>query len=136
MSKVKRSGDKLKLAPFVAMTWEILNSEAYIKLTPSAGKALPYFRGKGMKIVFSRNAEESNAEFVFSYDEAERLGFAPATYSRIIGELVEKGFVDQAGYGGLRGFCKSYSKFSLSNRWRQYGKPDFEKVSRYPSEPR
>jgi len=135
MSKVKRSKDKLKLTPFVAMTWEILNSDAYIKLRPSAGKALPYFRGKGMKIAFAKNDNENNAEFVFSYDEAERLGFSSATYSRIIKELIEKGFVEPSGYGGLKGFCKSFNKFRLSNRWRQYGKPDFELVPRYPSEP-
>lgn len=117
------------------MTWEILNSCAFIELTPSAGKALPYFRGKGLKIAYTKNEAENSAEFIFGYDEAERLGFATATFGRIIKNLVAHGFIDMAGYGGLRGFCKSYNKFRLSDRWRRYGQSDFVKVARYSSEP-
>ena len=135
MSYAKRSKVKQKLPPFVAMSWEILTSKVFIDLTPSSGKALQYFRGKGLKVAYTRNEPENSIVFEFSYDEAERLGFASATFSKILKELIRVGFIDMAGYGGLRGFCKLNSKYRLSDRWRRYGEPDFEIVPRYPSEP-
>ena len=135
MSRAKRSTDKPKAPPFAMMPWELLNSSAFIALSPSAGKALPYFLGKQGK-AFKREKEDFQGVFEFSYAEAKRLGFATRTFSRIITELVEMGFLTMAGYGGLRGFCKSLNKFELSDRWRKYGQPDFEAVPRYPAEPR
>lgn len=133
MSASKRGKDKNKLPPFVALTWDLLNSPAYRDLTGSAGKALPYFwgkHGKGLK----RDRGDFSGTFEFSYGEAERLGFAPRTFSRVIQELVQKGFIDPAGYGGLRGFCKSFNKFSLSSRWMDYGITGFKAASWKQSE--
>jgi len=135
MSKVIRTRGKQKLPPFVALTWDLLNSSAFVDLTPSASKALPYFLGKHGK-AFRRHEADFKGVFEFSYAEAKRLGFASRTFSRIIEELIKKGFVNMAGYGGLRrGFCKSNNKFQISNRWRKYGQPEFELVTRYPCEP-
>ncbi|WP_226373880.1 immunoglobulin domain-containing family protein [Citrifermentans bemidjiense] len=112
---------------------------AYIDLPPSAAKALPYFYGKyGRKfkvVLYGKRGDHNIAgDFEFSYEEAVRLGFAKRTFARVIDELIEKGFIEMAGYGGLRGFCKSYNKFRPSYRWQRYGQPDFEAVPRYPSE--
>lgn len=135
MANSKRSRDRPKSPPFVMMPWELLNSSAFVSLSPSAAKALPYFLGKQGK-AYKREKEDFRGVFEFSYAEAKRLGFATRTFSRIIIELVEKGFLIMAGYGGLRGFCKSFNKFELSDRWRKFGQPDFEAIPRYPAEPR
>lgn len=134
MSRAKRSKQIGKLPPFVAVTWEILNSQAYKKLSPSAGKALPYFLGKHGKLYY-KDGEQYDATFIFSYGDARNMGFASRTFSRIITDLVAKGFVELAGYGGMRGFCNSHNKFKISNRWRQYGQQSFVPLKRYPSEP-
>jgi len=67
-------------------------------------------------------------EFPFSYSEAKNYGFAIATHHRCISELMEKGFIDPADKGGLRGLGRSCSSFTLSWRWKDYGNPDFEKI--------
>lgn len=123
---------KKKLPPFVPLTWELLNSTAYKVLTPSAGKALPYFLGKSGKALHKTG--ETVPPFEFTYAEALRLGFAKRTFARVIVELVDKGFVDPFQYGGLRGFCKSCNKFCCSDRWKRYGANDFIRKSWVHSE--
>ncbi|NVN97432.1 hypothetical protein HXX01_04380 [Candidatus Nomurabacteria bacterium] len=108
------------------MTWDLLNSEAYKTLPSSAAKALPYFLGKHGK---GTKTDDYSGTFEFSYAEAKRHGFATRTFSRVIQELVKKGFIDPAGYGGLRGFCKSFNKFMTSKRWERYGTKNFEEKS-------
>ncbi len=125
MSWTKRAKDK-KLPPFVAIPWEMLNSRAYIDLKPSAAKALPYFWGKPHKRF--DDPAQYETEIRFSYPEGKRLGFASATFSKIIQELMAKGFLDPVDKGGLRGSGKSYNVFKISRRWERYGKEDFETV--------
>ncbi len=110
-----------RLPSFVALTWELLNSKAYIDLTHAAKGALPYFLGK----IKSHGLDRFDSNFSFSYSEAKRFGFARATFHRIICELIEKGLIDPVDRGGLRGAGGSYSYFKLSERWRRYGENDF-----------
>ena len=112
-----------KLPPFVALTWEMLNSQGYKKLPSSAAKALGYFLGK-VKCKYN-DPQRYILEFTFSYKEGERYGFAPATFSKIIQDLVRFGFIDPVDKGGLRGDCKSYNFFKLSKRWEEYGMSNF-----------
>lgn len=125
---------KPKLPCFVAMPWVILNSTAYCALTHSARACLPYWRGK-IKMPFDR-AEYFEKEFVFSYCEAQRYGFAKATFAKIIRELVAKGFIDPKDKGGLRGDGLSYNRFVLSKRWMKFNTPEFEEVSWSQFQPR
>lgn len=115
-----------KLPPFVALTWKMLNSSAYKKLTFSAAKALPYFLGK-VKLPLS-DPQRYSSPFSFSYTEAKKYGFANGTFSRVIIELMGKGFIDPQDKGGLRGDCKSLNLFTLSQRWELYGTQDFKEV--------
>src|SRR3989304_8532622 len=107
-----RSKRKNKLPPFVPLTWEMLNSEAYKILPHSAAKSLPYFLGK-VKTAYN-DPQRYLIEFHFSYTEAGKYGFAVSTHHRIISELIEKGFVDPVDKGGLRSGGLSYSLFKLS----------------------
>jgi hypothetical protein len=115
---------KNSLPPFVALLWEMLNSRAYKELNSSAAKALPYFLGKFRGAY--RDPQRYKFVFPFSYSEAEWLGFASSTFSRVIQELVRKGFIDPVDKGGLRSDGKSYNLFSLSERWKEYRTARFE----------
>lgn len=125
MSRGEKSINKRKrLPPFVPLTWDMLNHEAYKKLPPSAAKALPYFLGK-VKFDYHDPARLAS-EFSFSYNEGQLLGFAAATFSKIITDLVKYGFLDPKDKGGLRGDCKSNNLFCLSQRWKLCGQKDFQ----------
>jgi hypothetical protein len=102
----------------------MLNSKAYKDLAASSAKALPYFLGKYKGLY--RDPQRFLFEFTFSYREALKYNFSPATFSKIIQELVRKGFVEPIDKGGLRSDGKSYSIFRLSNRWENYGTKDFK----------
>jgi len=106
------------------MVWEMLNSRSYKDLKYASAKALPYFLGK-IKENY-REPQRYLMEFSFSYSEGIKLGFASATFSTVIKELVDKGFIDPVDKGGLRSDGKSYNLFKLSERWRRYGTNEFE----------
>ena len=110
---------KDRLPPFVALPWELLNSQVYIALPPSASKALSYFFGK-VKRTWNDPARYSEI-FTFSYPEGKRLGFAYGTFARAIEDLIKHGFITLVEKGGLRGKGKGYNKYRLSNRWKDYG---------------
>ena len=110
------------------MTWTLLNSKAYKALKPSSAKALPFFLGKKYKSI--------GGEFTFSYSEANRLGFAPATFSNVIRDVISKGFFDPVDKGGLRGVGKSFNKYKFSYRWEKYGETDFIKIEWNTFEPK
>ena len=116
-----------KLPPFVALPWDVLNSKAYKDLPPSAGKALPYFLGKA-KVPFNA-PERYTIQFSFSYVEAKKYLFSNGTHNRNISRLMENGFIDPISKGGKRSFGMSSSLFKLSVRWKEYGTPNFKKVS-------
>jgi hypothetical protein len=124
--KSRRRGKSGKLPPFVALTWRILNSQAYKDLPTSATKALPYFLGK-VKCGYN-DPQRYLGEFVFPYSEGKKFGFAFGTFSKVIQDLVRFGFIDPVDKGGLRGDSKSYNVFRLSKRWELYGTPGFESL--------
>lgn len=109
---------------FVMITYELIDSEAYKALPPSAGKLLPYCLRKVKEPYGSPKSYSTN--FDFSYTEAAAKGFASDTFSRSLHALIEKGFINLIKKGGLRGYQKSNSIYRLSDRWRKYDTPDFE----------
>lgn len=118
-----------KLPPFVALTWEMLNSAAYKELSPSAAKCLPYFLGKVK--TGPNDPQKYLSKFSFSYTEADKLGFAITTFYRVISGLMANGFIDPIDKGGLRGLSRSYNLFKLSTRWKTYGTPAFNKIEEW-----
>ena len=127
MSRGRKAINKFKkLPPFVPLPWKILNHQAYKELPPSASKALPYFLGKVKMDYYDPN--RLTTEFSFPYDEAESLGFAPGTFSKVIQDLVKYGFIDPKEKGGLRGEGKSNNLFCLSERWKLFGQENFQFV--------
>jgi hypothetical protein len=75
----------------------------------------------------------NNGELIFTYDDAvKRFAMARSTFRNCIDQLVKVGFIDIAHAGG--GMMKDCSKYSISDRWKVYGKEEFIKKSRQKDE--
>ena len=61
-----------------------------------------------------------------TYGEAEALGIKTSSFHRSIIKLVEVGFLDIYHQGGWVG--RDYSRYSMSDRWKDYGTDLFKKV--------
>jgi hypothetical protein len=62
-----------------------------------------------------------NSGLTFTYSEAEHFDISNAQFYRSIKKLVERGFLDVEHRGGSMGIGVDYTRFKLSNRWRQWG---------------
>jgi len=111
---------------FVQLTWDMLNSRAYRDLSHAAKGMLPFFLGK-VKLPVTSLARYMEA-FTLPYSEARRYGCARATFTKVIIGLIDKGFVDPHGKGGLRSFGLGCNTFKLSQRWMKYGTPSFQSM--------
>jgi hypothetical protein len=65
---------------------------------------------------------------VFTYDEAIQFGISRSRFHYIIRELVEKGFIEIEHQGGCYG--RDYSRYKLSDRWRTWGTPEFQTITK------
>lgn len=119
-----------KSPPFAMVPVEMLKSEAFRDLTPSAGKALPVFIYKAGEVhcINPRDVTWTRAVFSLTYTEAEKWGITRPTFFRTLESLVACGFIDPVEKGGRRGDGMSCSKFRHSDRWRDYGKPKFKEI--------
>lgn len=109
---------------------ELLKSDAWRNLPPSAGKALNVFILKAGEVncVSPMDTGWHRATFSLTYTEAEKYGFTRPTYFRLLQDLMAFGFIDPVKKGGRRGDGKTASVFRHSSRWREYGKPGFKEV--------
>ena len=128
MTTIKKK--KYPLPPYVYIERELLSSEAFQKLSKSAIKVLLRFlqkrawqrfgRGKKSKIVYT------NSGLVLTYNEADDMGIKTNAFYEAVKRLVAVGFLEVDHQGGAYG--QDYSRYSLSDRWRAYGTPDFKEV--------
>jgi hypothetical protein len=118
----------------VVVEREIFTSRAWLSLTGVAPQVFTLFllrRQMGKK---GRRGHEkwdclNNGELVFTYREAEsKFGISQPRFLRAIDNLVEHGFIDIAEPGIA--VAKVPTKYAISERWRDYGKPTFKKTSR------
>ena len=112
----------------------LIKSNASRKLSGDAWRVLMIFMTKRqLKPVPGRSRDyicTNNGEIVFPYKEAKQHGYSDKQFSRAIDRLIELGFIDIAEYGGqAKG---NFNKYSLSDRWKRYGKPDFIEKKRTP----
>ncbi|RKY04224.1 MAG: hypothetical protein DRP56_10320 [Planctomycetota bacterium] len=76
----------------------------------------------------------NNGEIELRYRDAiKRLNISQATFSRCLTELVELGFLDIAVVSC--GLHRQATKWTISERWKAYGTPDFKIVKRVPIKP-
>lgn len=67
----------------------------------------------------------NNGDISFTYREAKWRGLSNQQFSKSLKILHALGFIDITKHGS--GLMGDYSCYALSNRWRKYGKPDFER---------
>jgi hypothetical protein len=70
---------------------------------------------------------KNNGEIVFSYAEAideDKFKFTRPKFRRALDNLIKFGFIDINHHGG--GMAKDMTTYYISDRWRDYGTPDFK----------
>lgn len=69
----------------------------------------------------------NNGEIIFTYGEAKELGIkSSSTFCTVIRELVEdKGFISIAEPGNW--YEQKSSKYSIVERWKKFGTPEYQK---------
>ena len=111
---------------------EMILSSAFHKLNGRAMEVVLLFLYRWQWKQASRKGKwytTNNGEIVFPYKEAKkRFKIPKSSFARAIDNLIEYGFIDIAHLGGgLIGDC---TKYSISNRWRNYGADNFIKKKR------
>jgi hypothetical protein len=114
----------------ISIPFEMLHSDAYKKLDYApALKVLCWFHEKRqlrrIKGKRGKNRLQAvNGDISFPYWEAILRGLTTKQYSRALKELHEVGFIDIKKPGSaLRG---DWTVYGLSDRWREYGTPNFK----------
>lgn len=73
--------------------------------------------------------QTNNGEINFTYDEASvKHGYSSQVFSRLLDDLVGKGFINVERLGSGPGGVPSLYK--ISDRWRDYGVAGFKAVKR------
>ena len=111
---------------------EMILSPAFHKLNGRAMEVLLLFLSRRQWEKAGRKGKwymTNNGEIVFPYKEAKnRFKIPKSSFARAIDSLIEYGFIDIARLGGgLIGDC---TKYSISDRWRNYGTDNFVKKKR------
>lgn len=111
----KRKNNKTNNGPFVKLDNEITDSKPFQELTIHA---------KWLFVEFKKRYNGKNKYNIsFTQTESKEI-MAISTFNKSRNQLIEKGFIDLIRRGGLWQQC---SIFALSERWRKYGTPEFEK---------
>ena len=64
----------------------------------------------------------------FTYGEAQALGIGKSRFHEIIRVLCRYGFIEIEYQGG--GLARDYSRYVLSERWRDYGTKNFKHIEK------
>jgi DNA-binding PadR family transcriptional regulator len=133
-----RKKHKYQLKRNVYVPWEMFESEAFKKLNTSSIRVLLRFLQKRtwsrIKVHGKPKNVYENSGLVFPYAEAETLGIKTTAFYEAIKKLVAIGFVDIEHQGGT--FGHDYSRYAISERWRDYGTEHFKTVEKKRSLPR
>ena len=126
----KNHKNKSLLKRDIYLPWEVIQSEAFEKLSAKGIFVLLRFYQKRTWTRHRRNKrpEFHNNGLVFTYAEAVELGISNSQFHVVIKKLVEVGFIDIEHQGG--GVARDYSRYKLSERWKAFGTPNFEHVSK------
>ncbi len=117
----------------------LVRSKAWLALKGIAPQVYLIFRTKcqleQVTLIGKRNKRgaewkiTNNGEITFSYKQArDKFGITKPRFARAIDQLIEKGFIDIAQSGmGIRRLSTLYS---ISDRWKLYGKQGFVEMKR------
>jgi hypothetical protein len=118
----------------VVVDREVFTSRAWLSLTGIAPQVYTLFLLRRRLEKQGRRGHEkwvciNNGEIIFTYREAEtKHQISQPRFLRAIDNLVEHGFIDIAEPG--MAVAKVPTLYTISERWRDYGKPSFKKASR------
>jgi hypothetical protein len=132
--------DNKNRSEVVVIEQRLLKSEARRSLrTPTAYFVLGIFWTKRQMEKVGRRGRErweitNNAEIEFTYAEAEKkYGISAGSFRKAIDELCDKGFIDIEATG--MGVLKVTTYYSVSERWKLYGMPQYEAPKPRPKGP-
>ncbi len=130
MGKNAPKKNKFILKRDVYLSWKILDSDAFKMLSAKGIQVLLRFLQKRtwaeIKVKRQKKRVYNDKGLSFTYGEAQELGIGTSQFHVILKRLIELGFIDMEHQGG--GLARDYSRYALSERWCNYGKPDFKKV--------
>jgi len=112
---------------FVVFEAEFLRSPAFLSLTGKTPQVVCIFHTKKQMGKVGRSGHQhwvilNNGEIVFPYSEAsKKYGISTGQFERALSQAIERGFIDVAEPGGMR----TCTKYSISDRWADYGAPSF-----------
>ena len=73
----------------------------------------------------------NNGKLIFTYTQAEEMGYSRASFQRALTQLTERGFIDVTFTGA--GLYRSASTYALSDRWKHWGTDAFRHRQRNPN---
>jgi hypothetical protein len=132
----KPKEDKEVSSTHFVLEKNLVRSKAFQSLNGTSIKIYLFFRLKcqfeNQQTKKSKRSNwiiKNNGEIEFSYAEARAKDFSSTRFMKGIDKLIETGFIDlvHSGSGGQKG---DKSKYAISNRWKKYGTPEFEKKTR------
>jgi hypothetical protein len=117
--------NKFKLKREARLPGDLLESLAYHDLKGEKTlRVLIRFFQKRRWIKKRKKIEYIDEPMAFTYAEAQEMGIGASRFHEIIGELYWFGFIEITHIGG--GLARDYSRYSLSDRWRDYGTDKFK----------
>jgi hypothetical protein len=124
---------KFRLKRDIYVPWELLESPAFWKLSGTAVRVLLRFMQKRIWAERKRRRKGRRPDFVnggiaFTYTEATAFGISESNFLDVVKKLVRLGFVDVEHQGG--GLQRDYSRYAISERWRDYGTEKFVLVEK------
>ena len=129
-----------KRSAVVVFEQRLLKSKAYRSLRkPTSFIVFGVFMTKRQLAKVGRSGKErweitNNGEIEFTFPEAEKeYGISSSAFTKAIDELREKGFIDIAATG--MGVHKVKNLYSISDRWKLYGTPEYEPPKPRPKKP-
>lgn len=132
-----KEGNKYKIRNQIWIEADMFYSEVFRGLSASALKTLlRCLQKRKWETTKSRGKRQNvyaNEGFIFPYSEAAFLGIGTTQHWKNIRRLIEIGFLDlvyQGGWYQKHDREKDYSVYQLSERWRKYNTPEFEKVEK------
>jgi len=131
--------ENLKIKSQVRLDADIIYSKAFKEIM-SSGSAITTL----MRCYQKRKWDDSrgrkkkpaylNEPFIFPYNEMKDLwGIRTTQHWKNMNRLIEVGFLDlehQGGWFQKNERTKDFSRYTLSERWRKYGTPEFKKVEK------
>lgn len=124
-----------KTCTVIVLDRRLITSTAWLGLSGAAKSVFLLFRTKCCMDGHRRGVGGTgprilnNGEITFSYKEAEtKYGITRPRFRRAIDDLIDKGFLSIAKTGC--GYRKLQTWYSLDERWRWYGTPEFQPRTR------